>query len=195
MPSNELTNWLESFWKILIFPSTKTFAKEAEKANGKFGSSVAWLVFLAVYIVCIAMLLVKDYPFNFLLLIVLVMAIPAAVVTLTSAMHLVYQRVFHGKQYIYDALLYITTIILIPFQMIAIPLSLAVPVEIGNPIFDLMQLYQLALLVWSLTVISKLKLWQAAITVLIGTTVGAITLVCILPIVVSMMGGVSAALR
>lgn len=195
MSNNELVNWLESFWKVLVSPSSKTFIREAGKGNGKFGSSVAWLAFLAVYVFLSAVLLADASAYSLAVPIILIIVLPGSVVILTSAMHFVYQRFFHRKSYIYDALLYITTAILVPFEMIAIPLSLALPVEIGNPVFDIFLLYQLALMIWAFAAISKLKIWQAVVTVLIGVIAGAFAFVCILPLVAGLMGGVSGVMR
>lgn len=164
-----LKDWLGTFWKIIIAPTPKTFLAEAQKADGKFASAVAWLVFCAVYLSVLSNFVIA--PASVLSLITAVIVLPMAVVLFTSAMHFAYQRIAHRRQYLFDKMLYLTVSILVPLQFILINVALLLPAQFVAILAFLLLLYQAVLLAVALKAIAKIEYWQALLSVLISMIV------------------------
>lgn len=199
MAFNEiLTDWLTTFWKVLTSPTSKTFLSESQKAAGKFPSAVAWLVFFTVYLFIFSIFMLRQaFITGF---IGMVIVIPLTMILFTSAMNFLYQRVFKGKQYIYDKLIYLNTAILLSIQFLFVPLStfVLVPVTsitVNAIVSDIVLLYQFILVMVAFRSISGLKFSQAAITVTISIFAAALALLCTIPFLLSMLGGVSTTMR
>lgn len=197
MTFNEtLTDWLSTFWRVLIAPTPKTFLAEAEKGEGKFSSAVAWLVFFAIYIFLFSIVLLQQVLFP--ALIVAVFVIPACVIIYTSAMHFVHQRIYKRKQYMYDKLLYLTVAVIVPLQLFYIPISAVLLTKSSTTINLILNngvlLYQVVLLVLSSKTITKLSYWQTIMAILISFAAAALALLCTIPFLMSMIGGVNAVL-
>ena len=191
--AHTLRDWFGTFWKILISPTSTTFVNEAEKGTGKFGSAILWIVAFAIYTYGISIAAGNDLPL--LTLILLTIIFPLMVLLFSSATHFMLQRVFGKKQYLYDKYLYIYTAILLLFQFIVIPLVFFLPIHIFNTINYLMVGYQFVLMIIAIRSIAKIQYWQAAVTVLASVFAGIITLICSIPVIYSLMGGVSSTLR
>ncbi len=199
MTFNEtLTDWFTTFWKILISPTPKTFSSESQKAEGKFPGAVAWLVFFAVYLFIFSIFMLGQVFITGLIGILFV--IPLTMILFTSAMNFLYQRVFKGKQYIYDKLIYLNTAILLSVQFLFVPFSALVLVPLSSITFnaivaDVVLFYQFILTMIAFQSISGLKFWQAAVTVTVSIFAAAIALFCTIPFLLSMIGGVNATVR
>ncbi len=194
MESSEvLKDWLGTFWRILISPSPKTFMEEAEKAGNKFTSALGWAVFIAIYSYLIPA--IAGYVFNLTIFALLLLICPLIVVLVPSATHFMLQHVFHRKQYLYDKVLYIYAAILVLFQLIINPIIFFVPSNIASVLNYLLIVYQFALLVIAIKAIANIKYWQAIATILSSVVVGAVIFICTLPVVTSLLSGVSRNMR
>ncbi len=191
--SEILKDWLSTFWRILISPSPKTFAEEAEKAENKFSSAVGWAAFIALYSYLFVSLAARSAVSPSLLIIAL-LVVPLVVVLVPSATHFMLQRVFHQKQYLYDKVLYIYAAILVLFQLIINP-ALLLPTNVSRVLNYLLIAYQFILLVIATKAIAKIEYWQAVVTILISVVVGALVFVCAFPVIASLMGSVTGVLR
>jgi hypothetical protein len=198
MTFNEtLTDWLNTFWKILISPTPGTIRAEAEKGEGKFFSAVGWLVFLAVYAFIFYIIAAKQVLLTGL--VVIVLALPLSVVLFTSAIHFIHQRIFKRKQYLYEKLMYINVAILLPIQIIYTPIWTILLETSWTNISEVLSyavlLYQIVLLVIAVKTITNLKYWQAVITVFISIIFASLVFLCTIPFILSMIGGVSSTIR
>ena len=164
-----LKDWLGTFWKIIIAPTPRTFLAEAQKADAKFASAVAWLVFCAVYLSILSNFVVA--PASVISFITAVIVLPLAVVLFTSAMHFAYQRIAHRRQYLFDKMLYLTVSILVPLQFILIHVALLLPAQIIAILAFVLLLYQAVLLAVALKAIAKIEYWQALLSVLVSIIV------------------------
>jgi hypothetical protein len=199
MTFNEtLTDWLTTFWKLLTSPTPKTFISESQKAEGKFPSAVAWLVFFTVYLFIFSIFMLGQVFIAGFIGILFV--IPLTMILFTSAMNFVYQKVFKRTQYIYDKLIYLNTAILLSIQFLFVPISALVLVPLSSITFnaivaDVVLFYQFILVMIAFQSISGLKFWQAVFTVTVSIFAAAITLLCTIPFLLSMIGGVNATVR
>ena len=191
--SEVLKDWLGTFWRILISPLPKTFVEEAEKAENKFTSALGWAAFIAIYSYVMPSIITRQV-FNFTILALLLLACPLAIVLVPSATHFMLQRVFHRKEYLYDKVLYIYAAIIIVFE-IFIDLTFFFPANIASLISYLLRAYQLILLVIAIKAIANIRYWQAIATILCSAIVGVIIFACTLPVVTSLLDGVSRTLR
>ena len=191
--ADTLKDWVGTFWRILISPTPRTFIEEAEKAKDKFTSAIGWTVFIALYAYLLP--LIKGPTFNFTLLIYSLLIFPLVIVLVPSATHFVLQRLFHQKKYIYDKILYIYTAILVLFQLIINPVTYFVPQNIALVLNYFFITYQLALFVIATKSIANIKYWQATVTTICSITAGAVIFICALPLITSIMGGVSQTMR
>jgi hypothetical protein len=176
-----LSDWLETFWRVIISPTPTTFLAEAKKADGKFASAVGWLVFVAIYFYILANIVVA--PLGLPALVAVAVVLPLAFVLLTSAMHFTYQRLAHRKEYLYDKMLYISVAVLIPLQFIFVHASLLLPERLTMILSYALLLYQTALLTVAIKHIADIKYWQALVSVFVsviaGIAVAVITLLLI----------------
>lgn len=169
-----LFDWLGSFWKVLIAPTPQTFLEEAKKADGKFPSAVAWLVFYAIYFFLMSSLLtgkVLDIP----TLLILIFLIPLPVILLVSVLNFICQRLLHRKKYIYDRLLYITVSILIPIFIIFVPLQIFIAPDVFPILGFILLLYPVALLTIAVKGIAEIEYWQAFVAIVFSIIAGIIS--------------------
>lgn len=191
--TNTLKDWFETFWKILILPTSGTFSEESEKAKGKFSSAIGWAIFIAIYSFVIS--IIAGINFNADLFIIAMLIFPILVVLLPSATHFVLQRFFHQKQYLYDRLLYIFTAILVLFQLIITPVTFFAPSTIVRLANYFVIAYQLVLFIIAIKSIARIKYWQAIITTIITAFAGILIFICTLPVIFSLIGSVSSTMR
>src|SRR5512139_570338 len=116
------------------------------------------------------------------------------VVLVPSAAHFMVVRVFHRKEYLYDRFLYIFTAILVVFQLI-LNLMFFVPAEVRSVINYLLIAYQFVLFVIAIRAIAKIKYWQAIIVTVSSVAAGALVFICTLPVIASLLSGVSRTMR
>lgn len=192
MTFNEtLTDWLRTFWELLTSPTPKTFISESKKAKGKFRSAVAWLMVFAVYSFIFSIFLLgQAFIAGFVGMLVV---IPLTVILFSFVMNFVYQRLFKGKQSIYEKLLYLNTGILLPIQFLFVPVSTLVLVPLASITFnaivtDVVLFYQFALIMIAFQSITSLRFWQTAITVTISFFAAGLTLLLTIPFVLSLIG-------
>jgi hypothetical protein len=182
---------LETCWMILIHPTSRTFVSESEKGEKQFSLITAWLMVLSIYIGIVFGIASGDGWLLLLSALSFSLIIPLTVILTTSVMHLLYQRVFHRTQYIYDQLLYITTAVLFTFQVIGLPVWLALPQYTAKYFGYAVVIYQLILVWLAFKYLSKLSYWQAAFTVFLSAVAGVVIFLCVGPFLQSMMGGVN----
>lgn len=193
-----LTDWLTTFWKILISPTPKTFISESQKAEGKFPSAVAWLVFFTVYIFIFSIFLLGQIFITGF--IGMILALPLAAVLFSSVMHFLYQRVFKRRPYIYDKLIYLNTAILLSPQFLFVPVSAFVFVPLLSITFNailtaIVLFYQFILIMIAFQSVTRLRFWQAAVTVTLAFFAAGMAVLFIIPFVLSMIGGVNTTMR
>lgn len=188
-----LQDWLGTFWKVLVSPTPRTFLAEAGKASDKFSSAVAWLVIFAIYTYIVGLLGIA--PLSVSALVADVLLVPLVVILFTSAMHFVYQRISGRKVYLYDKLLYLTVAILLPLQVVLLPVSLFAPDMIFLILIYALFLYQVALLVIALKTIAQIEYWRALVSVFAAIVAGVFVFLCTLPFIISMLGGVQSTVR
>lgn len=170
-------DWITSIWKILISPIPNTFINESKKAKGKLVSAIIWTLFLVAYNYVLNFLLFKrEYSalvigFSFLLY-------PITVLFFVFLLNLVYRKLFHRKKSYYDEFLYFTVIDLVLYYLIV---SLVLPIpKIGITLsWILGTLYPVILLTIGVISLTKLKIWEAVVTVLISITIGIAGFLCI----------------
>lgn len=158
-----LLDWFMTFWKVLVLPLPKTFLAEAKKAHGKAASAIIWLVLFGIYIYLLASYRVA--PFSFSALLTAMIVIPVAVILMTSAMHFVYQRLAHRKDYLYDEMLYLTTAIVLTFQVIVLIVLMFTPETVSRLVEYLVIMYQIALITMAVKSVAKIEYWQAFVCV------------------------------
>jgi hypothetical protein len=168
-----LIDWLGTFWKALTNPTPDTFLAEAKKADGKLGSAVGWLVFYAIYIYSLASIAFGRLAAIPTLLTV-VLVVPLVVLVFTSAAHLICQRLFHRKKYVYDKLFYLTVAILFPIFFIFAPLSFFLPPNVFVFVYFILLLYQAAQLTIAIKAIADIEYWQALVTVFLSIVAGIV---------------------
>lgn len=191
-PSETIKDWLDTFWRILISPTPRTFVEETGKSRDKFASAIGWAVFTAIY--SYGMPFLAGYISGLTSFLLLVMILPLVVVLVPSAAHFMVVRVFHRKEYLYDRFLYIFTAILVVFQLI-INLMFFVPAEVRSVINYLLIAYQFVLFVIAIRAIAKIKYWQAITVTVSSVAAGALIFICTLPVIASLLSGVSRTMR
>ena len=185
-----IKGWLVTFWRVLVLPTPVTFVNESKKAKDQFGGSVAWLVIFSVFVYSIGSIALKE-PLPLSILIGAIILIPITVVFFTTAMHFFYQRVFHKKQYLYDEFIYLCTAIIISIQAIYMLVALILPDNFSIYLSYVVYLYQLCLVVVVYKALTKLNYWQSIVSVILSFGVGFLVFFCTMPIITSLMGGVS----
>lgn len=165
-----LLGWLESFWKVLIIPTPKTFRQEAQKADGKFASALGWLVFFAIGII-VAGSIIQQSMLNFQSMLTAIILLPLAIVFFTTVLNFICQRIFHCKAYIYDKLLYITVAIL-PAFILYLPFIGLMPADVFAISSFALFSYQVVLLIIAVKTIVQLELWQALVAVTFSIAAG-----------------------
>jgi len=167
-----LTDWLGTFWKILILPTPETFRTESKKADGKFASAVGWLVFLAVYLYILIGVVLARVTLSIPTFLGLALAVPLAVILAASAMSFILQRVFERKGYLFDKVMYLGVSVLVPVFFVFASLSLFIPANIFVFITYIFLFYQVALLTIGIKVIADIEYWQAFVSVFLSSVVG-----------------------
>ena len=193
-----LKDWITTFWRVLVSPTSKTFIAESQKAKGKFSSAIGWMIFFAIYLFIFSTIAFKQVQVIGLIFVIL--AFPLALIILTYVMHFVYQRVFKRNKYLYDELLYINVAILLPIQFLFVPISIIIYPSLPTPTMGSILnygifLYQIALLVRAFTSITNLKYWQSIVTILISISISILVFLCTIPFFYSLIGGVNNTLR
>jgi hypothetical protein len=168
-----LLDWFGTFWKVLISPTPQTFLQEVKKAEGKFASALAWLVFYAIYMVAMASLAIRDL-LSVPTLLTVVCLIPLTVILFTSVINFICQRIFHRKEYIYDQLLYITVSVLLPVFIIFAPISAFVDANIFKILIFILLFYQAAVLTVGVKTVANIAYWQAFVTVVFSIIAGIV---------------------
>lgn len=171
-----LKDWLGSFWAILIHPSESTFLEESRKAQGKMGSAVGWLLFMTVF------LHVYNYAvFNFFYPVYAVISsfilIPLDFFFLSFCLDTIYRKVFHRKKTYYDEFLYLWVAIFIVSHVFILLLTL-IPAVRDSFLSWALYLYPIVLLIVAVKSLTKLKAWQATLTVALSVTLAVSFLVC-----------------
>ncbi len=182
--------WLITFWRVLVLPTSNTFAAESKKAKRQFGGSVAWLALFGIFVYAIGSITLKE-PLSLSILVVAILLIPITVIFFTTAMHFFYQRVFHKKQYLYDEFIYLCTAILISIQVVYMLLGFILPDDFLIYLNYIVYLYQLYLVVVAYKTLTNLNYWQSIVSVVLSLGVGILVFFCTMPFIASLMGGVS----
>jgi hypothetical protein len=101
-----------------------------------------------------------------------------------------YRKIFHHKQTYYDEFLYIWVIIFVLYQILA---SLSDLIPVARESYYLswaLYLYPITLLSMAVKAITKLKVWQAIMTVVLSIILTLSFLACMPAFILSMIGAV-----
>lgn len=171
-----LKDWLGSFWNILIRPSQSTFFDEAQKAQGKTGSAVGWILFLTIFI-HLYNYVAFNYVYPIYVIISSFILLPLDIFILTFCMDTICRKVFHRRRSYYDEFLYLWVVIFVISQVIIVVLSL-IPAIRDNYLSWVLFLYPIGLLTVAVKSLTELKIWQAAITVVLSVILASLFLIC-----------------
>ncbi len=179
----DLRDWLGTFGMIVIRPLPSTFVKEAKKAEGKFASAVVWLV-LVVLAAHVWLYLVTGSPDALLAAVATVFLIPIAFLFLVYCIHMLQQRLFRKKAYHYPELLYLLVGICVPIAVVNVILGRGALADI---LFWVICAYGLVLAVMAVAAVTRLRIWQASIAVVLSLILAAGGFVCIGLFIISLI--------
>ncbi len=183
---DDLKDWLRTFGRVVIRPLPSTFLEEAEKANRKFASAVGWLAFVVV-VVHLYLFVVTRVPDTLLAALATVFLVPITFLFFVFCVHLIYRRLFRRKEDHYEELVYLLVGIFVPFVFVNLLVGVYVPSNI--PLYVAL-IYTTGVMVVAVGAITKLKLWQAALTIMLSLTVASLAFFCIGAFIVSLIGTV-----
>jgi hypothetical protein len=182
-----LLDWITSFGKILGKPTPQTFRQEAEKAKGKTNSAFV-LLFLFLPLSCVILhhffrfpCSPDDLPAEFIMSIFF----PLLFYFYVLFTNFLYKRLFKRKKDYVDELLYLYVIIFYLCYIFNVATSY-IPV-IGFYLSWGTYLYFIILNILALRSLTKLKLWQSTITVIISLLIGLIGVILIPMFIFSLM--------
>ena len=182
-----IKDWLQTFGMIIIKPLPNTYITEAKKAKGKFPSAVAWLVIYAVAINAYVYLQPQHY-FSPSTMLVSILILPLVFLLFIFSLHQLYKNLFGRKKDYYDELLYLTVGNFVPF--ILINLAVASIPKVNTIVSWAALFYPLILTIIALMAITKLKLWQSIVIVILASLVASVGFFCIGAIILSLMRAV-----
>jgi hypothetical protein len=161
-----MKDWLGSFWKIVIYPSEATFFNEAQKADGKTSSAVGLLLLLTLFIHLYNYVFFQT-AFPVVVIILSFLLIPLDIFLLAFCLDTIYRNAFHRKKSYYEEFLYIGVVTFISSQLLFFLLNMIPPIR-GNQLLWVSYLYLTVLLIIAVKSLTKLKAWQATVTVILS---------------------------
>jgi hypothetical protein len=170
-----LKDWFSSFWEILVRPSKTTFINESQKAKGKLPSVIGWLIFIMAFDHVFVYAIYKQL-FSPLVIVLTFIIFPIVFLLFAVFLDTIYRRAFHRKKSYYDEFLYLAVAIYVPYSIWSAPLAL-IP-SLGTYLWWASLVYLVILLTIAVKSLTKLKTWQAAITVIISLLLGVMGLIC-----------------
>ena len=179
-----IIEWFETTWKILVRPLPSTFLNESKKSKNKLASAILWIEIGFIFLYSANYLLFR-HPEKFVTVLGVLFIMPFVFLFYVFCMNTIYMRVFHRKTSKYDELLYSMTSIYILFMLLLVLLS-AIPM-IGAYANWVSFVYALILLVIAVRGITKLKVWESIVTVIVSTILGGAGFLCIPAIIGSLM--------
>lgn len=183
-----LKDWLGSFWHVMIYPSQGTFAHESQKAGGKTTSAIGWLIFLAVFLHLYNYVVFKSVsPLSVVLLTLLL--IPLDFFLLAFWLDTISRKVFHHKTSSYEQFLYIGVVIGVVSQILFSILNLIPPLR-GYYLAEASYLYPIIILIVAVHSLTKLRIWESIITVILSVLLSLIIFACTSIFLLSMASGV-----
>ncbi len=183
-----LKDWLGSFWKVTIYPARVTFINESVKAKGKTASAIGWLLFLTVFVLLYNYAVFK-FVFPVLVIILTFILFPLDSFFLVFWLDTVSRKVFKCKISYYDEFLYLGVVIAVVGQILFSILNL-IPAVRGYYLLWASYLYPIVLLIIAVQSLTKLKVWQAFVTVILSVILAFIAFICITVLLLSMTRGI-----
>jgi hypothetical protein len=178
-----LKDWLGSFWQITVRPSQTTFVNESRKAKGKFVSVIGWLTFIAAFTHLFVYVVYQQF-FAPVVIVLTFIVLPIVFLLFAFWLDTVYRRAFHRQKSYYDEFLYLAVVIYVPWTIWSSLLSLTP--SVGNYLWWASLLYLVIMLTIAVKSLTKLKTWQAAITVVFGLVLGVMGLICLPAFILSL---------
>ena len=178
-------DWLITFGMIIIKPVPDTFLEESKKAKGKLPGVIAWVVF-ATCIAHLSIYLNFHYVYSLGTIILTIIVFPVILLFFVFCVHRLYQRSFHRNKDYYQELLYIMVGIFVPIFGIMSSLISLIP-QIGEAFSIILSVYSVFLAIIAVKAITKLKLWQAGVSVVVGFVLAAAGVLVIPAILLSLM--------
>jgi len=178
-PMGGIKEWLIFFGKVLINPRPQTFQEIARNSGGKFRAAVLWIV-----IFCCVLYLFSTLTTGVVLspvpLLSFMLVVPTVTLFWVFCLQWVYHLLYHGNHNLYVGLLCGVVCILVPVNLVRVVL-LVIPVA-GPALSWLVFAYQAILLVVAVQAITRIKVFQAILGVVVSSliTAGAIYLLSIL---------------
>jgi hypothetical protein len=160
---------------------------ESQKAKGKIFGAISWLLLIVAFN-HFYVYAVYKYVFSLSVIIMTFLFFPIVFLFFVFCIETVYQKAFHRKKTYYDEFLYIAVAIFVPFQILSSPLGLipSFGIYLGWASF----IYPIILLVVAVKALTKLKTWQAIVTVVLSIILGLAGFFCIPAFLLSIMRAV-----
>ncbi len=179
-------DWLSSFWQITVRPSPTTFINESRKAKGKLSSTIGWLVFITIFNNLFACVMYKQC-FTPSVTIMTFVVFPIIFLFFAFCLDTISGRAFHCPKSYYDEFLYFAAIVYVPYALWSSLLS-SFPL-IGSYLWWASLLYPITL--WTIAVksLTKLKTWQATITVILSLILGIVGLISLSAFLIGFTSG------
>ena len=182
-----VTDWFVSIFKIFFFPTEKTFLEEAQKADGKFWGAVVWLVLLTLFGVWF---LVFNFgaTYNPFAILAIILLLPIIFLFYVFCIHLIYQRFFHRKKYVYNEILYLMVCIIAPITVVNSYAGL-IP-NFGTTASWVTILYGAFLVIAAIRAVCKLTIPQSIAVFVFATILGGVGFFCIPTFFMGLLGSV-----
>ena len=172
-----LKDWLGSVWKVMIFPFPRTFINEAQKAKGKTASAIVALLLLTI-IVNLFNYVVLDHVFSPITILAALILAPIQTFFLAFWLDTICRKLFHFNTSYYDEYLYLAVVVAIVTQTLYTILNL-IPFLQGNYLLAAWYLYPILLLTIAVQSLTKVKIWQATVIVVLSTIFALIGFACV----------------
>jgi hypothetical protein len=155
---------------VLVNPRPQTFRGIADRSTGKLRSAVAWMVVFSclLYLFSVMTSEVVLSPFPLLLFMILT---PALTLFWVFCLYFIYRVWFRGNNQLYDGLVCAVACILIPINLVR---AILLMIPIAGPVISwLICVYQALLAVIAVYAITRLKIIQAIMVVVVGSLITA----------------------
>ena len=172
---------LDHLFNILFKPIPGTYQKIAEDANGKLGESIIWLIILGPI-----MEISARNEFNILRITISMFSVPLLILIFSNFLQLSLHKIFHRKKYLYDELLYASTLIFVVISLLQSILLFFFKTFWLN----IFSIYGIILIIIAIKTYTNLKTWQAIVSTLISSILTVLAALCVLIFIMLLIGTV-----
>lgn len=169
-PIGGLRLWLTSFGKVLVTPGPQTFREIADRSAGKLRAAVAWLVIFCCLLYLFSVL-TTGVVLSAVPLLLFMFLTPTVLLFWVLCILFIYRLMFHGDFNLYGGLVCAAVCILIPVNLVRAVLLL---IPVAGPVLSFLAFaYQGILAVVAVYAITRLKILQAIMVVVVGSVIAA----------------------